>query len=388
MLYVYPDKTILPLRRQNGEKMNNIFDITDFGACGDGKTDCTTAIQSALDEAAKCRGVVTVPPGNYLCNNIIMPRGVSLVGFHAWSYRNDGASVLTLCDDTADCLIDISSAVGCTIKGICLDGKGQGENIHGIKLWHDEYNGGGEEDTPTLEDCRIGHFSGDGVHLLHVWCFSVRHCMLHSNGGNGLFVDGWDGFVLDNWFSGNAKAGMAGGKILCSVTATGNRVEWNRLAGFLIRNGNTINITGNYIDRTGRAALDMRCTAPEQVETVTVTGNVFNRSGANEFGNEPPENILDRTHISLERCVNVVISGNTFRAGRNDGENNPGCLSPDYNAVIRSLRACVIMNNVWQCGAVKENVLDLGGHKDKIILDGNIGEPSPGGKRFAPAFDD
>ena len=368
--------------------MQNVFDITDYGARGDGSTNCTAAIQLALDEAGKCRGAVSVPPGNYLCGKLVIPRAVSLTGLHAWSFRNDGLSILTLCDDTADCLLDISDAAGCTIKGICLNGGRLGTGIHGIKLWHSEYNGGGEEDTPTFEDCRIGGFSGDGIHLEHIWCFSIRHCMLHSNTLNGLFVDGWDGFVLDNWFSGNGGAGMAGGKTFCSVTATGNRVEWNRLAGFLIRNGNTVNITGNYFDRTGRAALDMRCSAPCQIETVTVTGNVFNRSGANTFGKEPPEDILDRTHISLERCINTVISGNTFRAGQNDGDDNTGCLSPDYNLTIKSLRSCIIKDNVWQCGAVKENVLDLGCHKDGVLIRDNIGEPSPGGKRFAPVFDD
>lgn len=43
--------------------MENVFVITDFGAVGDGKTDCTAAIQSALDEAAAVSGKVVVPPG-------------------------------------------------------------------------------------------------------------------------------------------------------------------------------------------------------------------------------------------------------------------------------------------------------------------------------------
>ena len=46
--------------------MKNVFVITDFGAVGDGKTDCTAAIQSALDAAAGVSGKVVVPPGVYM----------------------------------------------------------------------------------------------------------------------------------------------------------------------------------------------------------------------------------------------------------------------------------------------------------------------------------
>ena len=58
--------------------MTNIFDITAFGAVGDGVTDNTAAIQSALDAAAECRGVVQVPPGNYMTGKLKMGKGVSL----------------------------------------------------------------------------------------------------------------------------------------------------------------------------------------------------------------------------------------------------------------------------------------------------------------------
>ncbi|MBQ3817009.1 MAG: hypothetical protein II802_01905 [Clostridia bacterium] len=43
--------------------MINCFDITDFGALSDGRTDCTKAIQAALDKAGEVEGKVIVPPG-------------------------------------------------------------------------------------------------------------------------------------------------------------------------------------------------------------------------------------------------------------------------------------------------------------------------------------
>lgn len=51
--------------------MKNVFVITDFGAVGDGKTDCTAAIQSALDAAAGVSGKVVVPPGVYILPAIL-----------------------------------------------------------------------------------------------------------------------------------------------------------------------------------------------------------------------------------------------------------------------------------------------------------------------------
>jgi hypothetical protein len=56
--------------------------VTDSGAVGDGKTDCTAAFQQALDQAAKAGGgVVNVAAGRYRINgNLVIPGGVTLQG--------------------------------------------------------------------------------------------------------------------------------------------------------------------------------------------------------------------------------------------------------------------------------------------------------------------
>lgn len=351
--------------------MNTVFNILDYGAVGDGMTDCTKAVQQALDDASTCFGTVIVPPGRYMVGHLSMKgQGVSLQGTSAWSYRSDGASVFVLNDENTDCMIDITGAFGAAIRGMSLCGNnrlGDAKNrpIHGVKLYWDEYNGGSEEDTPAIDDCRIGWFSGDGIHLEHIWCFSVRHSMLHNNGGHGLLIDGWDGFILDNWFSCNEGWGIMGGNVVASITATGNRVEWNRSGGFRFPFGDSYNITGNFFDRSFGLALDLG--GEKNVSLVTVSGNIFRRSGA--YFDVPLENAQDSVHFRMVNCSNTTVIGNSMRVGRHDG--GGGGLSPDYGMILRENHHCIVKDNTMMTGALKELMVE-NNNQDCIVKD-NIG---------------
>lgn len=61
---------------------NDVWNVRDFGAKGDGKSDDTAAFQRALDEAGKAGGgVVFAPRGNYLFKgHLVIPNGVTLKG--------------------------------------------------------------------------------------------------------------------------------------------------------------------------------------------------------------------------------------------------------------------------------------------------------------------
>ena len=59
-------------------------DITKYGAVADGKTDISTALNSAFT-ACKTGGVVVIPTGNYA-----MSKWVKLAGGNSWALQLDG----------------------------------------------------------------------------------------------------------------------------------------------------------------------------------------------------------------------------------------------------------------------------------------------------------
>ena len=347
--------------------MVNEFDITAFGAVGDGKTDCTAAIQKALDAAAECHGLVTVPPGDYATGKLhVHGSGVCVRGFSGWAYHVEGASVLRLNDENADCLIDLTGGFGATLQGLGLVGGKLGENVHGILLHWDRPNGGGQEDTFTVDDCRVDGFSGDGIHLDHVWAFTLRHSMLIFNKGNGMWLEGFDGFISDTMITANEQWGVSG--IAASLTFTGNRVEWNRKGGFFFPFGDSMNITGNFFDRSFGPALELG--SPDSgMNNTAVTGNLFRRSGAYYAGQEEPT--PERScHIRMTNGKGVTITGNTFRSGRDDGRK--GIVTPEYGIRLGGCVGCICQMNTLTEGAGTQLIVEESENPDSLISN-NVG---------------
>ncbi len=89
------------------------FRPEDYGAVGDGKTDCTKAFQKALDEAGKAKyGVVNVKSGNYLFRGVLnIPEGVTLQGSRVSVPASNGLrdKGLPLPTDGGSCLMPTAS---------------------------------------------------------------------------------------------------------------------------------------------------------------------------------------------------------------------------------------------------------------------------------------
>jgi Pectate lyase superfamily protein len=340
------------------DAQETVLNVRQFGAKGDGKADDTKPLQSAIDAAAARGGSVFVPPGIYRSGELQLRPHVSITGVPAWDYHQGFGSVIRLADPHAACLLNITGAFGATIDGLALEGGKLGDAIHGVWLNKPDY--GKQEDTFRIERCQVANFTGDGVRLTRAWCFSIRHSMIAYNGGDGISLRGWDGFLLDNWLSGNRGAGFAAREENASCTLTGNRIEWNR-EGILIVGGNGYNITGNFLDRAGTCGL-----AIVRGVQMAITGNFVKRSGKTAAAGSH-----DSSQIRLEQARGITCCGNNLQVGRDDG--GKGVWSPSYGIIYKELQNCVITNNVLHEGAMEQLMLDLGGHAEGAVVKDNPG---------------
>ena len=345
-----------------------IVDVRKFGAAGDGKTDDTAALQKAIDTAAEKTVAVLVPPGIYMTRELHVREGVALTGVAGWNYSFGGGSVLRFLGTDSACLLDLTEARGATLQGLSLDGGGLGTNVHGIATKRSGY--GKHEDGFRIDTCQVARFSGSGMNLNKVWAFSVRHCEMMANRGDGMTLHGWDGFLLDNWFSGNGRAGFAAREENASVTFTANRVEWNHEENFVIAGGDGYQITGNFFDRAGTVGIALRKSTRSCVQ-VALTGNFIKRSGKMAKGETH-----ESAQVVMEGGAGITFTGNVLQAGRDDG--NTGVWSPANGIVYGGLKDCVIANNTLFEGALRELMVDLGGHGEGVVVKDNPGRVKSG----------
>jgi len=344
----------------------DLLDVHSFGASGDGRRDDTAAIQKAIDAAAEIQGTVLFPPARYRCSTVRLRSHVGLLGQPTWSYRDFAGAVLQLADGNAQCLLDVTGAVGVTINGLCLDGNELRDQAHGIMVDKPDY--GQEEDVVRIERCRTGRFSADGIHLGRIWCFSIRHCMVAFNRGCGVWVRGWDGFLLDNWLSGNRGAGYGAFEENAAVTMTANRIEWNAGGGIIIHDGNHYSICNNYLDRSGGPGVAILPKADWWGQVFSITGNLINRSGKPDWR---PLSRYESAHVVFDGVRGLAFSNDTMNAGRDDA--GKGEWSPRHGIVYGRLRDSIVQGNAMHNGALEQLIVDQGGHGDNVIVRDNPG---------------
>ncbi len=365
-----PDKHLFEeLKSECRPRLHTIFDVTEYGAKGDNFTDDTAAIQKAIDEAGECEGTVFFPAGNYRVGQLILHPNIALKAEPVWSYRTVTGAVLSLNDYNAKCLLDVTDAHGVHIFGLCLDGKNKGENIHGIAVLRDTPSK--QEDMFQIEKCRIGCFTGDGVHFDRVWAYWIKHSQIIFNSGNGIFNCGTGGFLLDNFITANLGKGYCNDEtsLHINITAIGNRIEWNRGGGMYLTNALTGTLSNNIFDRSGGTALYLG--GDRGAVGININNNIFFRSSKPSYGYDSPE--CD-SHVFMDHAKGITFSGNSFMAGRDDID---GDLSPKYGMVLKDVSHAVISGNSLYYGAVEKNICLLQDKYEDVIMENNCDECAP-----------
>lgn len=177
-------------RRDLSARFAEIINVKDRGAVGDGVTNDTAAIQSALDAG----GAVFIPPGNYLCGALtISQSGTRLFGAGV-------ASKITSTSALAAHVISATSKANVVVADLWIQGGGVAAsgNFAGICL-----------NTCTdsrVIGCRIDDAEAWGVWLLDCSRCSVERCVAKYPDGVyvaqtarfGFEMDGCDGCTVIN----------------------------------------------------------------------------------------------------------------------------------------------------------------------------------------------
>ncbi len=220
------------------------IDATQLGVRPGSPDNQSRAMQRALDETARVRAPLVLPPGVYRVGNLKLPAGAQLVGTR-------GATRLELTEGTS--LLSATAAENIGLSGLVLDGakrplperRGlvQLESCRNIKITDCEINGSSRNGIVFLAvdgevvDTAILDIADVAIHALDSRGLTIARNRIDGAGNNGIQVwrsqSGDDGtMVIDNRVDNIANRSGGSGQY-------GNGINVFRAANVIVR-GNRI----------------------------------------------------------------------------------------------------------------------------------------------------
>ena len=259
----------------------DVINVKSFGATGDGTTDDTVAIQTAIDKAFTDFGSVFIPVGTYIVSaTLTVPADVTIEG----SLRSQFRGTLIKYTGAAGILFDISGAgvQGSTLRNLTIGGGVAGSTA--IRV--------GRMET-YLQNIIIKNFTGDnGILCEDVAGGGVCPCFLRITGlrilnDNGtlqrgvLFKDNTNAVTLERFQI--TQCAQVGIRIeFCNnLTIHDGDVE-NMLgagvqAGIQVFGGNSITIRDIYMEAIRDLPIDVSsANIPQDVTAVKIEGIFIN----------------------------------------------------------------------------------------------------------------
>jgi hypothetical protein len=225
-----PGQTFLTLSQRG-------CNIRDFGALGDGSSDDTTPFAMALDMiGSNGGGILYVPQGTYVTDQISLPSRTSIVGV--------GMPILKptpTITSPAFVMAKNENQSEFGLRSVILDGSGVSKNLIGVQIKHRIGVGADSMDHfDVFEDLFIKNFTGHGFQYLSGTEVSVRSVKSYSNGGNGFDIHATDGKYLQCIAAGNKGHGF---------NVTSNQTLYVECKAFYNTRGFMVGVNGGTVNR-------------------------------------------------------------------------------------------------------------------------------------------
>lgn len=314
---VSPDNTGLTVVSVSGARWKRIhqgeISIAWFGAVGNGVTDCTEAIQAALDTGLP----VWMPAGTYIVTDTLRVKAngqmIQGAGRFATIVRNtSNASPLLHFGDNTDPTAT-GYALSCAARDFTLEGNAlTTEGVAFLGPQEDVSTWGSASRACLLEGVRVSGIGSGPALRVSAWTPTVTGCEFwNSKQGIRIGLQVYSGRFIANYISGHAQEA-----IYCDVPAskasallfTGNVVQWSGSSTGMIvlYGGGAWTFQNTYVEVANPGcnavwALFNPCT------NVTIDGVHFS-SGTGESAID-----VVSTEIRLCTVRNVQVFGNVRR---------------------------------------------------------------------------
>jgi parallel beta-helix repeat protein len=302
----------------SNDTFQSLVSVLEFGAKGDGNTDDTAAIQSAIDHANEIGAGVFFPSAMYRVSQLTLRSGTILRGVSSGTYPDNnaisGASILArLANTNKHLLLAPDGANYCRISNLAIDGN-KNNNSKGYGLCVAD-GASGQESQLVVDLCYFHDNPDSNVYLgKNRRANSVTNGVFnYSLNGDGITVAGSDNTITGNICGSNARAGICLGTTATQnwgaaspsnaayIAHVSNNDIYGNLVGIAVANYSAgCMIAGNGIDRHKYQGITVYSGASNAVVTNTFHSNGTGKDNA-------------YAHIDVgQNVTQVCISNNNF----------------------------------------------------------------------------
>lgn len=367
-----PPDTRGQMVRHADPRVNRVIDVVAWGATGNGKTDDTAAIQSALDAATKGETVV-FPEGRYKVTSTLTHSGsLGLAGM------GPGLSIIDWSSggDAIDLTFSTSAKDRLVLHGLTVNAATEAAGTAISAVWSSPARQGYPH--AVIEDLEVTRGDGSGqrwqrgVYLDAAWVTSIRNYLFLSgaNTGVGLELEGQS--VDCNLFDVQAQSCEIG--ILLGASTEGtvidNAVILDAVHG--VTNKTRENGTKGPMVTVTNSHMNTRASG------VTLTGTGDSWVINNLFYKFPPSTV-DYTGVSFTGCGKCTARGNEIF-------NVSPANTTNIGVVVRDSSECVVDGNTTINLLTKGAGIEVSASPDIRVM-GNHSRNVGTGIRIGPGSD-